>query len=260
MFPEIRLSDSFVIPSYLLYLSILYSLLVVYAVRRADRFELSRSTTLDFSLLLMVGGFLGARLTHVFYELPHYYAEDWTRTLKFWEGGFVFYGGFLGGLAFCWLYQRFQKLPFWTWADFFAPILALGYGLGRGSCFLAGCCYGKACDFPWAVVFPWDYHQTRRHPTQLYAVIWELTVYALLLFLERKRGLKQRSGSLFMTWLALHSVGRLLMEHYRDDFRGDALLGISISSWFSLLLLSISISWLLINRPKNSQPELDSRS
>ena len=248
MFPEIKFSDSIVIPTYILYLSFLYCFLLFYSVRRAESHKLTTSTALDFAFLLMIGGFLGARLVHIFYEMPHYYVEDWTRAFKFWEGGFVFFGGFIGGIFACWIYQRRKKLSFLTWADFFAPVVALGYGLGRFSCFLAGCCYGRACDAPWAVVFPWDFHQTARHHTQLYAVFWELSAFALLIWMEKKNFQKTKPGLIFFSWLALHSVGRLMMEYFRDDFRGDALLGLSISSWMSLVLFAIAVGSLVVLR------------
>lgn len=244
MFPEIRFSDSIVLPTYHFYLSLLYCFLIFYVVRRARAQNLNVGTTLDFGLIMMVAGFLGARLVHVFYEVPHYYAEDWTRAFKFWEGGFVFFGGFLSAFLACLIYQRRKTLSFSRWADFFAPLLALGYGLGRISCFLAGCCYGRYCDLPWAVVFSWDYHQAPRHPTQLYAVIWELAIFGLLIWFEKKKFQLKKPGLIFFFWLFLHSIGRLFMEYFRDDFRGDLIVGLSLSTWVSLALLSVSVTAL----------------
>ena len=148
MFPEIKLSDSIVIPTYLLYLSVLYCFLIFYVLRRATLRERilahdsAMTLALDLGLIMMVGGFIGGRLVHVLYEMPSYYAQDWTRALKFWEGGFVFYGGFIAAFMGCLFFVWRRKLSFRIWADFFAPVLALGYGLGRMSCFLAGrrCC------------------------------------------------------------------------------------------------------------------------
>lgn len=258
MFPEIQLSDSIVIPTYLLYLSVLYCFLIYYVFRRArQRYgyvaevrDESVATALDFGLILMVGGFLGGRLVHIFYEMPEYYAEDWTRAFKFWEGGFVFYGGFLFAILGCWIFAIRRKLSFLKWADFYAPVLALGYGLGRISCFLAGCCYGRSCTAPWAVTFPWDYHQTQRHPTQLYAVIWELVAFAILIQLERRKTFVKTPGKIFFIWLLMHSVGRLMMEYYRDDFRGDLIWGMSISTWMSLFVFAGALAGLWSQRRK----------
>lgn len=246
MFPEIRFSENFSIQTYILTISILYCFLLLFVTKRAKKMNLTVTHALDLAFVMMASGFLGARLVHVFYEAPEYYALDWTRVFRFWEGGFVFYGGFLAAFFACWLFVHFKKLPFFKWADFYAPVLALGYGLGRISCFLAGCCYGRVCDFPWAVVFPWDTAKVTRHPVQIYAVIWELTVFALLLVLEKKPG-----RPVFVIWLALHSVGRLMMEYFRDDFRGQFVLGLSFSTWISLALLSSCIGFLAVHKKFN---------
>ena len=232
MFPEIRISDSITLPTYLVYLSLLYCFLVFFVVRRAEAQDKEVRTALDLGLILMVAGFVGGRLLHILFENPEYYMEDLSRVYKFWEGGFVYFGGFLLGLAGCAFYVWKKQLRFLEWADFYAPVIALGYGLGRVSCYLAGCCYGRYCSLPWATQFPWDSRQVPRHPTQLYAVIWELAVFALLISLPKIRRFK--AGFVFSLWLMLHGMGRLMMEYYRDDFRGQDLWGLSISSWVSI--------------------------
>jgi phosphatidylglycerol---prolipoprotein diacylglyceryl transferase len=237
MFPEIRFSENLVFPTYVLSISFLYCFLLLVVAKRAALKKFSVTMALDLAFVMMITGFLGGRLTHVFYEEFAYYSQDWMRVFRFWEGGFVFYGGFLAAWAACWIYLRVKKLSFFEWSNFYAPILALGYGLGRISCFLAGCCFGRTCDLPWSVM--------NRHPVQLYAVIWELSVFAFLLRLEKKSG-----RPLFLIWLALHAIGRLVMEYFRDDFRGSQPLGLSISTWISLVLLAASLSLLSIYRTK----------
>lgn len=245
MYPEIRFSETFVLPTYILTISLLYCFLIFFTYRRALKQSQPLSVALDLTLILMVCGFIGGRALHVLYEMPSYYFQDWTRIFRFWEGGFVFYGGFLAALLGCWFYLSRKKLSFLKWADFFAPVLALGYGLGRISCFLAGCCYGRFCSAPWAVRLAWDPQQMPRHPVQLYVVIWELSVFAFLLWLEKK---KLRSGEVFLSWLLFHSLGRLMMEFFRDDFRGHFILGLSISTWLSLILFSASLGLLYVRR------------
>ena len=253
MFPEIILSESIVIPTYIVFLSLLYCFLVFYTFKRAEKLKRPVKTALDLGFIIMVAGFIGGRMLHVLFEAPFYYQEDWLRVFYFWQGGFVFYGGFLTAFAACLLYLFFQskknlrhKLSYLQWADFYAPIIALGYGLGRISCFLAGCCYGSACDFPWAVNFPWDLNGLARHPVQLYMTAWELLLFAFLLFTEKK---KNPVGQLFFTWLFFHAIGRLIMEYFRDDFRGNLILSMSLSSWISWALILGSIVFLKF-RPK----------
>ena len=92
------------------------------------------------------------------------------------------------------------KLNFWLWHDVLAPVLALGYTLGRLACFFAGCCYGKICDLPWALPLKqMDIHSGKvetllRHPTALYASGLELFTLFFLLWFETK---KTKPGQVF---------------------------------------------------------------
>jgi phosphatidylglycerol:prolipoprotein diacylglycerol transferase len=185
----------------------------------------------------------GARILHILYENFSYYRENPLKIFYLWEGGFVFYGGMILALVATFAYLHFIRAPKKSlYFDTFAPVLSFAYGFGRVGCFLAGCCYGKVCAYPWSV--------GGRHPTQLYALIWEVGTIMLLLGLEniefskRPRFLR-RSGDIFILWLALHSLGRLMMESFRDDFRGDQIFGYSVSTVLSLTLLCIACIFLI---------------
>src|SRR5690606_9254272 len=102
---------------------------------------------------VMIGGFVGARLFHVFYEAWDVYRDNPWLIVQFWRGGFVFYGGFAGALVAAWMTLRLKKESFLEWANFFAPVIAVTYAIGRIGCFLNGCCYGDYCQWPWAVEF-----------------------------------------------------------------------------------------------------------
>ncbi len=229
-----------VIPVYFLVSALAFVAGLFLLVRRADRSGLSRNRALDISLVLMISGFIGSRLFHVFFEEPAYYwARPWL-VFDIWSGGFVWYGGALLGALCSALFVRFWvKEPLGRWLDLFAPVAALGYAIGRVACVLTGCCYGRV--FSWA-------GELDRHPTQSYAVAWELGVLAVLLLLERRVWLR-RPGQLFWLWLCLHACGRLMMESFRDDPRGPALLGLSISSWISLALLVAAVVVGFVRRP-----------
>lgn len=240
MFPELSLGDSWNIPTAVLFISLLSAFILFYIFNRTKKYtQFDPKTALDLTMTLMTSGFIGARLLHVVYENPEYYFHNnWQRIFYFWQGGFVFYGGFALALVCGFVFVRIKKLDFWTWADFMTVPMSLAYGLGRISCLLAGCCYGKACEWPWAITLNWDQHRILRHPTQLYALIWELSVWLLLLQIERKKiDHKWKPGMLFSVWIVLHGAGRLIMEYFRDDFRGQIFLSLTISSWISLGLI-----------------------
>jgi len=265
MYPFIFPHSDFIrIPTYVLIISLVYCFSPFWILRRAEQKDLSKTLSLDLCLAIMIGGLFGARFMHVYYEMPEFYRLNPAEILKIWEGGFVFYGGFFGALLCALALLRYRKESFLTWADLFAPVLAMAYATGRIGCFLAGCCYGRACDLPWAVHFPpgGEAPSGYLHPTQLYAASWEFALVILLLYFERHlnklsytfngdRMSLTKPGSLFFIWLFLHGVGRIVMEMFRDDPRGPDFLGLSISTWISACLMLVSIGFILSKRKNN---------
>jgi phosphatidylglycerol:prolipoprotein diacylglycerol transferase len=258
LYPLITLSESIQLPTYLLIISLIYCFSLLWLVRRAKALKLNPNHALDLALAIMVGGLIGARGMHVFYENPNYFLDHPAEIIKVWNGGFVFYGGaifaFLAALGVIYL----KKINFFIWADVFAPLAPVGYAFGRLGCFFNGCCYGQVCELPWAVNFP--HLDGARHPTQLYAFFMEIALFLLILLVQKKRSQMQSplttwlkpQGQLFFLWLSGHSINRIIMEAYRDDFRGESIFTLSISTWISLSLFIISLSFLYCRRNKNA--------
>lgn len=232
----------FQLPTYIVVISLIYTTHLFWLVHRSQKFDFERNRVLDVAMGVMIGGFVGARLLHVLWEEPAYYWQDPMRIFYFWQGGFVFFGGFVGAVAAgLWVIRHDRK--FWPrWLDLFAPLVASGYALGRLSCLAAGCCYGKKTDVPWCIIFPYGVEAPAGiclHPTQIYAFLWEAGVLGILLFLERKKSLKV--GQLFYIWLALHGVGRIWQEFFRADFRGLIFMGLSISTVIAAILFLFAL-------------------
>jgi phosphatidylglycerol:prolipoprotein diacylglycerol transferase len=242
------------IPTYHLLISLALCVAVFYLrsrtrlnTRSGDPF--ATHDALDLAISVMVGGFLGARLLHIFFEAPAYYFRDPVQMLHIERGGFVWYGGVIGGVACGLGFLRWKRLRIRPWLDLVAPVVALGYGLGRIACVVTGCCFGDVCTL--VPTYP------VRYPTQLFAVLWELLVFVILVSLEnRSRKLRtiglKLPGQLFALWLILHAVGRLIMESVRADDRGPNPFGLSISSWISLLLILSAVGLAVSNQRKMS--------
>ncbi|MCB0377387.1 MAG: prolipoprotein diacylglyceryl transferase [Bdellovibrionales bacterium] len=231
------------IPTYHLIISLTCCLCVYWFYKRCEVRNLSQRNAMDISMIVLITGFVGARLAHVLWEYPSYYWQNPVEVFYFWQGGFVFYGGAILGYLCAFLYARRLKLTFWLWHDTAAPVLALGYALGRIACFLEGCCYGKVCTLPWAIPLKEvDVHShaittALRHPTQIYASLMEACTLFFLLWLEKK---KAKLGVVFLSWVMLHALGRILMEIFRDDPRGPMLMGLSVSTMISLIFIGLA--------------------
>jgi phosphatidylglycerol:prolipoprotein diacylglycerol transferase len=245
LFPFIHITPDLSIPTYYLVISLVAITCLFWIVRRTDNQKLSRTISLDVSLIVMISAFLGARFMHILYEDFEYYKNTPQKIFYFWDGGFVFYGGAIAATLFGILFLK-KKTPTLvaTYLDLFAPVLSMAYAVGRLACLLAGCCYGRLCDLPWAI--------QGRHPAPLYASLWELGVVMMLLGIEsippkqRKIIYFKKNGSLFFMWMIMHGLGRLMMESFRDDFRGPVL-AVSISSWISWAVIALG-SFLLLRK------------
>ena len=168
------------------------------------------------------GGLLGAKAFYLALNGPEVVARwGWHALLS--GGGFVWYGGLLGGAAAVLLYARAYGLPKAILADLAAPGLALGQAFGRVGCFSAGCCYGRpAPGFPLAVVFPPGAIAPAgvpRYPTQLFEAVGLVILVGILLALILRRP-AWRAGAVFWTYLMAYAALRYVLEIYRGDDRG----------------------------------------
>lgn len=220
------------LPTFFIVLSLIMGLVFYLTAKRSRKMHIDERMSLDLALVLTVGGMVGARLFHILFENWDYYLSTPIKVFYFWEGGFVFYGGFIlsfaSGITFLYLKKKITYLKFFM--QLFTPVLSACYMIGRLGCFLEGCCYGKFCNLPWAVA--------GRHPTQIYSSLWELGTLVFLLNYERNHEKKLQASPerLFFFWLAFHSFGRGLIEFLRDDFRGNSPL-VSLSTWISGVLI-----------------------
>ena len=127
-------------------------------IYRARRIGLDPEICLSLATWFFVSGIVGARLFYIIEYWPKFQKPSLLETLgamiNLTQGGLVVYGSLLaGGVAMIVFIYR-NKLPGLAFADFVAPSVVLGVGLGRIGCFLNGCCYGGISDIPWAMRFP----------------------------------------------------------------------------------------------------------
>jgi phosphatidylglycerol:prolipoprotein diacylglycerol transferase len=120
--------------------------------------------------------------------------------------------------------------------DWLAPAMGFAEGVGRIGCFVAGCCFGVVSDLPWAVRFPpgspaalfhvaqgWSTSETAPslpvHPLQLYFAILALGLGGFCLWF---RSHKRRDGDVLVAFIAIHEVGKFLLEFLRAPVAPEA--------------------------------------
>ena len=119
------------------------------AAHEAKRRGFDPDIVWDMLLWLIIGGVIGARLWHIFTPPPSSIAAGYTTAyylthpltaLNVRLGGLGIPGAVLGGVVALYLFTRYKKINFGTWADIAAPALALGQAIGRWGNFLTRNC------------------------------------------------------------------------------------------------------------------------
>jgi len=201
----------------------------ILGVREARRRGIDPDKVIDLALYVCIAGIIGSRVLFVLLDIPTYF-QDPIKIINLRDGGLSFQGGLasaiLVGIWFC----RREKINPWVMADVAAPLIPLGYALARVGCLLNGCCYGLPTDLPWALAARAG-DETLRHPTQLYAAVLSLVIFAILF---RLRNHKKFPGYLMFLYVGLYSISRFIVEIFRDVPRMTGPL--SIAQLASILL------------------------
>lgn len=243
------------IHSYGVMLAIGFMVGISLAAREAIRTGLDPEKILNLSFWILLSSILGSRLFHCAVFYPEYLREP-LRIFKLWEGGLVFYGGFLAALVAAVLYTKIHKLNFWQVGDVLMPSVILGLVFGRIGCTLAGCCYGKPAgpDFAFTITFHHPLGLGPKgvplYPTQILSALNALTIFSIV-WLYRKK--KRFHGEVTSLCLLLYSVTRFLIEFLRDDPRGFltvAGLRLSESQAVSIVMFLFAAYILVWIRPR----------
>lgn len=153
-------------------------------------------------------------------------------------GGFVFYGGLIGGLIGLALCGKILHIPVGEYARYTIPVIPVAHAFGRMGCAFVGCCYGIPYSGWGAVTYtdsPVAPEGISLFPVQAVEAVLELAIAAVLcvaVLRAVRAGKKPRSIELY---LVLYAVVRFVLEFLRyDDAERGILMGLSTSQWISV--------------------------
>ncbi len=164
-----------------------------------------------------IGGILGARLLSILSNLDNLFIDPIG--VIFSAAGFVFYGGFIGGIFSVWLLLKKRGIIFYQMSDIVCTSLVIGYAIGRIGCQLSGDGdYGSISSLPWATSYKYGVIPTLDivHPTPVYESLYAIFVLVCLVS-NKVRQLFSGQGQLFGLYLVLMSIGRFLVEFLRIE-------------------------------------------
>ncbi|MGL5196034.1 MAG: prolipoprotein diacylglyceryl transferase [Chroococcales cyanobacterium] len=221
----------------------------------------------DLILWLVVGAIPLARLYYVLFQWPNY-ADNPGQIFAIWRGGIAIHGAIIGGAIATLIFARLKRISFWQLADLVAPSVILGQAIGRWGNFFNSEAFGRPTDLPWRLYIPpesrpFQYlNEQYFHPTFLYESLWNLALFALLLWLffrDLQGKPRLKIGTLFLVYMAVYSCGRFWIEGLRlDSLMFGPLRMAQFVSLTGIVLGIAGLVWLYgFNRPL---PDVVSRS
>ena len=209
-------------------------------------------TSADVSDLVfygVAGVVLGGRVGFVLFYGFDRLVQDPLWLFRIWEGGMSFHGGLLGAIGAMWLQARVKGRSFFELADFVAPLVPLGLGLGRLGNFINTELPGRITESALGVHFPCtavreltatcfgEYETVTRHVSSLYQAFAEGLVLFVIVWLYARR--TRPTGSVAGIFLMAGGCLRFVTEFFREP---DAHLGLFVFDTLSMgQLLSLPV-------------------
>ena len=226
----------------------------------------------DAAIVAIPMGIVGGRLYHVLTDHDKYFSpgKDPLQALNITAGGLGIWGAVALGAASVWLLLRWKKIAVGPVADALAPGIVLAQAVGRLGNWFNQELYGAETAVPWALDIYYRVDEqgafaplTGRstgeviasvHPTFLYELVWNLLVFAFLLWADKHFRLGH--GRVFWLYVAGYTMGRFAIELMRTD-AATLILGLRVNTWVSGLLFVVSLGiFFLLPRGREAEKEL----
>lgn len=260
MYPKLIETSFFTLYTFGALLALAYGAAIWWVVRSAKREGLDHDRILSLCFWAIGGAIVGAKLLLVLRTLPQYLDDP----SSLFSAGLLasagdFYGGFLGALAAVTIFFRMNPdIPVWKVSDICGPAIALGQGIGRIGCFMAGDDYGSRTDVAWAVTFTDPLAATvggaplgvPLHPVQLYESAFCFALFAFLVWFAKR---KRFDGEVILAYAAIYAAGRFVIEFYRGDVDRGFVGGLSTSQFIAVFIFAAAVALYLL-RARRAQP------
>jgi phosphatidylglycerol---prolipoprotein diacylglyceryl transferase len=223
-----------------------------------------RGVIYDIALWAVPFGLVGGRLYHLATDWRTYFGEGGAgpgAALRIWDGGLGIWGAVaLGGVG-AWIACRRRGIPLPAFGDAIAPGIVLAQAIGRLGNYFNQELFGRETTMPWGLeifyrrdpagfvdVHSLDGVSTGQlamvvQPTFLYELLWNLLVFAALIYLDRRFTIGH--GRLFAIYVAGYCIGRFCIELLRDD-AATHIAGIRINSFTSTFVFIGAVVYLIL--------------
>lgn len=228
---------------------------------------------LDAAIVAVPAGIIGGRIYHVITDNQKYFCDTCNPVdaFKITNGGLGIWGAvILGGLAVA-VFFRYKKLPLAPFTDAVAPAVILAQGIGRLGNWFNQELYGAETTVPWALEIYYRVDENGKfapvtgtstgevmatvHPTFLYELLWNLLIFALLMWADKR--FKLGHGRVFALYVAGYTLGRFWIEQMRVD-EATLIGGIRINTIVSAVVFAGAIIvFFLLKKGRETPEEVD---
>lgn len=249
-----------------------YALLIIVGILVAVWFGNKRwvarggqpGTVADVALWAVPFGIVGGRIYHVVSDNQLYFGPEgsgWSGAIQIWQGGLGIWGAVLGGGIGAWIGCRRKGIPLPPFGDAVAPAIVLAQAIGRFGNYFNQELFGAPTDLPWGLEIDLVHRPTGYeafatfHPTFLYEALWNLAVFGVLLWADRR--FRMGHGRVFALYVALYCLGRVWIEMLRID-SANLIFGLRLNVWTSILVGLGAVLYIIISarmRPGRETPE-----
>jgi prolipoprotein diacylglyceryl transferase len=216
----------------------------------------------DIALWAIIFGLIGGRLYHVLTDWSTYFGPGGAglkAAFMIQEGGLGIWGAVaLGGVG-AWIGCRRKGIPLPAFGDAIAPGIVLAQAIGRIGNYFNQELYGRTTSLPWGL----EIFERRDgngaldslngvstgqlievvHPTFLYELLWNLLVFVLLIWVDRR--FRIGHGRLFSLYVAAYCFGRFWIELMRSDM-ATHIAGIRINSFVSVFVFIGAVVYIMV--------------
>lgn len=219
----------------------------IVAVFVSKRFKIEKYDVVCSAVFTVIGGLIGSKILFVLVSLKTI-IEYKIPIINILKGGFVFYGGLIGGIIGLMIYTHKFRLPTLPFFDMMAVALPIGHACGRIGCFFAGCCYGIEYDGPLSYTYTHNIGNTPLNtpllPIQLIEAVLLLGMFILFICLSFKA---KGNGLITSLYLILYSIIRFILEFFRGDGERGMFFVFSTSQIISIILIASAVVLMIKN-------------
>ncbi|MCX2713448.1 prolipoprotein diacylglyceryl transferase [Mycolicibacterium sp. J2] len=226
----------------------------------------------DIALLAVPFGLVGGRLYHVMTDWKTYFGDGGAglgAAFRIWDGGLGIWGAVALGAVGAWIACRMRDIPLPAFGDAIAPGIILAQAIGRLGNYFNQELYGRETTVPWGL----EIYERRDasgalntlngvsdgqlvavvHPTFLYELLWNLLIFALLLWIDKRFNLGH--GRLFALYVAGYCVGRFWVELMRSDPASMPVDGIRVNTFTSTFVFIAAVVYIMVAPKGREAPE-----